>query len=283
MRKIHDYRVKLSKLIHIGTHASALNVEEAPKHTCQNCGTEFKGNYCPGCGQSASISRLDVKEALENFMGVYANIERGVIHTCIDLAYRPGYMMYDYVKGHRVEYTKPIQLLFLLSTIYLVCHHVLFGQAGEADLSDLSPVTVQLSETTLAVLDFVKEVLTNKAYLSLCSVVILIIPYWLAFKKTEVGKTINLSEFFYVMVYVACLQLVYSTLCLPIDRLMGNDTSSGVGINVMFSVWAFHQFFRLSWAKTILHSIQGYFYLAIPVMFIFGIITLLQHFGIINS
>lgn len=115
-----------------GRHLAPLNTDEHEECQCMNCSTKFKGNYCPNCGQSSSTGRLTMMHAVDNLLGLYFNLEKGMLHTCVDLLYRPGYMMRDYIKGHRVEYVKPIQLLFIFATIYVIFHWLLFGSGDTA-------------------------------------------------------------------------------------------------------------------------------------------------------
>jgi len=127
----------IGRLAHLkissGRHLTPLDPDEHEECQCMNCNTVYKGNYCPNCGQSSSTGRLTIMHAIDNLLGLYINMEKGLLHTCIDLIYRPGYMMRDYIKGHRVEYIKPIQLLFLFATLYLILHYMLF--IGVADSS----------------------------------------------------------------------------------------------------------------------------------------------------
>lgn len=135
-----------------GRHLNPLNTDEHQECTCMNCNTVFKGNYCPNCGQSSSTGRLTMMQAIDNLLGLYLNLDKGLLHTCIDLFYRPGYMMRDYIKGHRVEYVKPIQLLFLLATLYLALHYVLFLGRTDSKAVELSDDDkVELQQTAEAI------------------------------------------------------------------------------------------------------------------------------------
>ena len=68
--------------------------EEA--HECPTCGTNYQGNYCPRCGQSARIGRYSLKKALLLFLDVWGMGNRGMFRTLRDLLLRPGYMIRDY-------------------------------------------------------------------------------------------------------------------------------------------------------------------------------------------
>ena len=89
-------------------------------HTCNTCGQEFQGNYCPRCGQSAQIGRYSFKKAFLLFLDVWGLGNRGMFRTLRDLLLRPGYMIRDYLSGMQMAYFPPFKLFFLLMTLSLV-------------------------------------------------------------------------------------------------------------------------------------------------------------------
>ncbi|MDY2974910.1 MAG: hypothetical protein SOR67_04085, partial [Alloprevotella sp.] len=51
--------------------AAVSNAPSAPHRRCLNCGTEFEGNFCPLCGQSAEVKRFTVKNVLTATLEVW--------------------------------------------------------------------------------------------------------------------------------------------------------------------------------------------------------------------
>ena len=49
------------------------------------------------------------------------NIDSGFGRTLIELLYRPGYMIGDYIAGKRIHYFRPFQTLFVLAAVYIMC------------------------------------------------------------------------------------------------------------------------------------------------------------------
>lgn len=265
---IKKWYMGLGPRIEGGHHPQAIRVEDSPEHTCLNCGTTFQGNYCPGCGQKADTGRLTVRHALDNMLGVLASAEKGLGHTLHELLMRPGHMMRDYVRGHRVEYVRPIQLLFLLATIYLIVHYALFRydeQTHIVILNDLEGNPIHLTGFLGFLQNTLESIFSNRAFVSLASAGLLWIPMWLAFRPTEIGKETTLVEFFFVMVYVSCLQLVFGVLQLPFDYIQGQEGGIGIGISFFFMVWSFRQYFLVSWRHSLLRCLLGSFYLGIPL------------------
>ena len=102
-------------------------------HKCLNCAFEYKGNYCPRCGQSASTSRLTPKKIVGSTLGVWDYNDRSVLSTIIQLFLRPGHFIRDYLKGHRAPYYAPIKLLFFLCVLYAVEVHVNIIKTPQGD------------------------------------------------------------------------------------------------------------------------------------------------------
>ena len=114
-------RAILLRAFHIWQHRP---YEVAPlsneNRKCSSCGTEYIGNYCPRCGQSANIGRFSFKKAILNFFDVWGMGNRSMFRTIRDLMIRPGYMIRDYLSGMRSAYFPPFQMFFILATFSLV-------------------------------------------------------------------------------------------------------------------------------------------------------------------
>lgn len=86
----------------------------ADKHECATCGTQFHGNYCPRCGQPATIGRYSFKSAFLLFLDVWGLGNRGMFRSIRDLILRPGYMIRDFLGGMQMAYFPPFKMFFLL-------------------------------------------------------------------------------------------------------------------------------------------------------------------------
>ena len=74
----------------------ALKPLSEERHTCASCKTEFIGNFCPRCGQSAGVGRFSFKKAALLFLDVWGVGNRSMFRSIRDLVLRPGYMIRDY-------------------------------------------------------------------------------------------------------------------------------------------------------------------------------------------
>lgn len=116
----HPFKVRL-RAFHIklirGKQTPPINNET---NICLNCGTTYTGNYCNRCGQSRNTPRYRLSNALRNIAGGFFNIDSGFGRTLLELLYRPGYMIRDFIGGKRVEYFRPFQTLFILAALYIM-------------------------------------------------------------------------------------------------------------------------------------------------------------------
>lgn len=88
--------------------------------TCKNCGEKYTGNFCPRCGQSRNTPRYYLKDALGNVLKSLFRVDGKFAHTLINLSYRPGYMIKDFIRGRRIHYTMPFPTVFLLTAFYVL-------------------------------------------------------------------------------------------------------------------------------------------------------------------
>lgn len=113
--------VAFYKLLHQKQIRGKHEIKENPTCcVCKNCGNTFQGNYCPHCGQNRHTPRFTIRNAFQNILSRFFNIDHGFSRNLIELLYRPGYMIRDYLKGKRVHYYKPFQTLFVLAALYIM-------------------------------------------------------------------------------------------------------------------------------------------------------------------
>lgn len=88
--------------------------------TCKNCGEVYVGNYCSKCGQTRYTHRFTARNAFQNILSGFFNIDNGFSRNLLEFLYRPGYMIRNYLDGKRVNYFKPFQTLFVLAALYVI-------------------------------------------------------------------------------------------------------------------------------------------------------------------
>ncbi len=84
---------------------------------CKNCETHFRGHFCPQCGQSSHVKRIDATYFLHDIPHSIFHIDKGLPYTFYQLCVRPGATLLAYLQGKRVSYFKPFAYVIILSTL----------------------------------------------------------------------------------------------------------------------------------------------------------------------
>jgi len=215
------------------------------QHDCATCGTHYKGNYCPRCGQSAKIGRYSFKNAFLLFLDVWGLGNRGMFRSIRDLLLRPGYMIRDYLRGMQMAYFPPFKMYFLLLTLSLLVNTGLNikginrEEQNDKETKELTEgiktenkqaetqekKTSQKTGNTLTkeekkeqklkeadrVLNKTFEWIEQKmSWVMLFSLLLFSCPLWLLFRHSPAIPDIKFSECFVAMVYITNMLLIYS-------------------------------------------------------------------------
>jgi Protein of unknown function (DUF3667) len=231
--------------------------------TCKNCGTSFKGNYCPDCGQTADTHRLNHHFVWHDIQHGLFHFDKGVLYTGKELFTRPGHFIREYVLGKRVNHFKPISLLIILATVYGILTHKI-----HIKIVDLE----NAADTSHAVLTY--DELNNWiglhfAWIILFTVPIRAITTYIVFRK----QGYNYYEHIVLAAYLASQRLLISIAVIPIDYMLSNTTLLTIFlqfnslIEIAFSIWGHTQFFnKLSKPKAILLSILSWIFFIVVLM-----------------
>lgn len=206
-------------------------------HTCSSCSTEFTGNFCPRCGQSAIVGRFSFKKAFLLFIDVWGLGNRGMFRSIRDLMLRPGYMIRDYLKGMQSAYFPPFKMFFLMMALSLLVEHGFSFGLDEAETEDAKKEAIK-NEVKDAVKDeyrsgtFVingnekevpalKATMTfakmmnilrekNPAIFAFLTLIIFSLPLFIFFRSTPTIPDLRYSEFIVALVYTANTYSIYS-------------------------------------------------------------------------
>jgi hypothetical protein len=105
---------------------------------CLNCGEVLTGQHCSHCGQHATVRVLSLWGLVRDVIGDLLNADSRVWRTMLPLAFRPGLLTQEFLRGRRASYTPPFRMYLVLSLMFFVL----------ASLSDPgSDVALQLDDT----------------------------------------------------------------------------------------------------------------------------------------
>lgn len=241
-----------------GFHAEQAALDsDSPAVVCKHCGTSFKGNFCPRCGQTAFVQRITVRSVMHSVFDLFTNFDGKFYHTFFELMFRPGYMVHDYINGHRICYVNPFQMLACLTTIYLVVSYLLPIETSAGLFIELAegPDAI-IKEGTLPHWLYMRmqDIMGNKLLMELGAVVLFAPSAWLCFHWTEEGKKMNLAEHFLARVFFSCQMLVVATLSLPMHAYMHHNVGSGNSYSlftILLLGWDYCQLMRIDFRRSL--------------------------------
>lgn len=102
-----------------------LPVDELEKVNCENCGYEFKGHFCPNCGQEIAEFNRPIGFVLYDFMGNFFAFDTRFFNSFWKLLSRPGFLTEEFFKGRRVSYSPPFRIFVFLSFVLFLLLQIL--------------------------------------------------------------------------------------------------------------------------------------------------------------
>lgn len=205
-------------------------------HECATCGTQYQGNYCPRCGQSARIGRYSFRKAALLFLDVWGLGNRGLFRTLRDLLLRPGYMIRDYLRGMQMAYFPPFNLFFLLFTLTLLVdtglnikgvnlhkqkEEIRVQAAAEEEKAQALALEDTLKTFPAERQERIRTYYRRMHYISnvglyqyeaqelLVCLLLFSGPLWLVMRHCPAIPDMRLSECFVAMVYISDMLLIY--------------------------------------------------------------------------
>ncbi len=95
-------------------------VDEMEPVACENCEHQFKGHYCPNCGQEVAEFNRPIGFVLYDFLGNFFAFDTRFLRTFKYLLFRPGFLTVEFFQGHRMRYSPPFRIFVFLSFILFI-------------------------------------------------------------------------------------------------------------------------------------------------------------------
>ena len=87
---------------------------------CLNCGEVLTGQHCAHCGQPAKVRVLSLWGLTRDVIGDLLDADSRVWRTLWPLAFRPGLLTQEFLRGRRMSYTPPFRMYLVLSLVFFV-------------------------------------------------------------------------------------------------------------------------------------------------------------------
>ena len=165
---------------------------------CHNCGMEFRDNFCPRCGQRAEVGRVGWNSIRENITLLWGLDSRSLSYTLVQLMGRPGYLVRDYISGHRQVSFPPVKALVLVC-LFVVLFETVFHVENE-----VLPIKFDVQKIN-AIVEWVNS---QKSWATLFFQSLYILPTWLVFRFAPGYPRHTLPEGFFLQVFLSVMSLL---------------------------------------------------------------------------
>ena len=256
-------------------------IEPEGKQHCLNCGADFEGAFCPHCGQYWRVQRVTARSILDLIVTNITSINAKMPRTILDLFYRPGYLIADYLRGRRKNYSNPFSLIFVLAALFLILdQYVMQDNVREASIEYSNAIGEGLNKSlgtedhqydsnqyTPELLNLIYD---HLGLFSILMIPMLTLPFWLAYRKKGQYRDnpINIYESTIVIAFISCQNLVVNLLSMPFITSDNMGLVSTIGYLIviplfLLSIW---QMFQMKTSEYIISSILFGFYLIITII-----------------
>jgi Protein of unknown function (DUF3667)/Domain of unknown function (DUF4286) len=87
---------------------------------CLNCGEVLTGQHCSHCGQRSKVQVISLWGLVKDFLGDVFDWDSRIWRTLRPLAFRPGLLTQEFLRGRRAHYTPPFRMYLILSVVFFL-------------------------------------------------------------------------------------------------------------------------------------------------------------------
>ena len=174
-------------------------------HICANCGNTYEGDFCPVCGQRYDIGKATWSTILRDFKFKNGVEITSVISFVLQMLARPGYLISNFIKGHRQICGDPLSVLCVVA-LFSILMTKLFGGSGDAQTA------VSLSGDD-GILGFIVGWMSSHLeWAMIIETALLIFPTWLLFRFAPKHNHHTFADGFYIQLFMGSLVLFFVAL-----------------------------------------------------------------------
>ena len=175
------------------------------KHVCANCDNEFEGDYCPACGQEASIGRADWASIWQETRILLGMEAASPVGSIIQILWRPGYLISDYCRGRRKICDSPVITLMIVAVaVPLILKYAGISIRMEVFQERVKSIPVMAKAVTW--------VMNNLGWGAMLMTAYFILPTWFLFRHAPRIHQHNLPEGIYIQLFMSTLVLIFCAL-----------------------------------------------------------------------
>ncbi len=213
---------------------------------CGNCDHQITEKYCPNCGQSAKLTRIDGHYIIHEIEHVL-HFEKGILYTIRELLIRPGENIRNFVSENRNRLVKPIIFIIVTSLIYSVASHFF-------NIEDEYVNYTERENSTAG--HILKWVQGNYGYANIIMGVFIALWTKLFFKKYDY----NFWEILILLCFIMGMGMLFYAFFAILQGLTHFDLMKIAGVvGITYSGWAIGQFFDKKKIGSYAKALASYF------------------------
>lgn len=241
------------------------------KHRCDCCGEEHDGNYCPLCGQKATLGPVTWHSVWAGVMEIWGLHSRSLTYTAWQLLARPGHLMRDYVIGKRQVSFPPVKMLVILGVIVFLIGHWIDPQQYNHEMQKV------VSNDTFSYIKYAFNWLkVHEEWFTLFVFSILILPTWLVFRHAPLLPRHTLPQGFFIQTFIAIQVMIIELILIPCHLIPSAKviySSVQVVLMLIYLFVDYKQLFGYSWWGTIWRLIVIVLMIAFAVVIIGAMVS----------
>ena len=231
-------------------------VIENKTHTCLNCGSDYKGWFCPKCGQDRRKDYIDWHQLIFGMISDAINFDGSTIRTIYEMIRRPGFALHNYLEGRHERYSNPMKFVLFSGALYTI----------------LSIVLLHGSEPKQSLTIFDRLADNIMVYHCLMAFIVDFFPLYWTFKWTKEGKKYKQVDIYIIMLYLIGMDFwIRSLFCIPMHWFdVDKCNTIRWGLMFCYQFYVLKDFFKLRFWQ-----IAGLYIPRYVIYFVFVIITLI--------
>ncbi|HLP93660.1 MAG TPA: DUF3667 domain-containing protein [Saprospiraceae bacterium] len=214
---------------------------------CKNCNNELHSKYCPDCGQSAELKRIDGHYIIHEIEHVL-HFERGIFFTIKELCLRPRLTIETFIKEDRSRLVKPVIFIIFTSLIYTLSEHFFhlklsYMNFERVDDSSFNKIFIWMQE--------------HYGYANILIGIFIAIWIKILFRK----HGYNYFEILVMLCYTVGIQMLLSSLFVIAEGVTGLGLVKFAGLfGIIYLIWAIGEFFGrkpMNYFKALVSMVLG--------------------------
>ena len=233
-----SFKQRLAKFRQWQRHPEYFSPNREQMNHCQCCGEDFAGNYCPTCGQRASLGPINWKSVKTGVMDIWGLGNRSLPRTLWHLLLRPGYLIGDYISGKRQVSFPPVKMLVIVAlVVYFIVKWIEPSSFEEDAIKPLSDSMSYKEKFDYHFSYFLNFIIIHIDWNCLLILSFLIVPTWGVFRYAPQHSHHTLPQGFFIQVFNSTALVLFAIFVTIINV---NDHI----ISILFGVFIFLHLLR---------------------------------------